>query len=110
MDARDWDYKDGPLPPWTARSCALDARDQVHKDGPQPFWATRECYLITKKKIAPILTKDRTYGGALYSMDWAEALLLWRGKRTWAGIFLTPRRVPPSWGRACEALRGSGFA
>ena len=53
MDARGWDYKDGPLPLWTTHSCAMDARDRVHEDGPQPFWATRGCYLIIKEKLLP---------------------------------------------------------
>jgi hypothetical protein len=53
MDARDWDYKGGPLPFRTAQSCVMDARDRVYKGGPLPFWATRKCYLFTKENLLP---------------------------------------------------------
>jgi hypothetical protein len=69
--------------------------------------------LVTKEENSTpsFASMDRTYGDALYSRDWEEILLLlWQGGHTPVGIFLSPWRVLPNWGRVCGALLGSVLA
>jgi hypothetical protein len=51
----------------------------------QPSYKKRNLYPL---RLAPM---GRTYGDALCSRDWEEALLqLWRGGHTWVGTLLSP--------------------